>query len=200
MQTYNILYVSSIDSDQIVFYIEETSSYGYNKNILDKIDGKTPFLIELNNEHECMFEGGGEYKEYDYLVVFNELGHRCGYVELPENHYIDGVLRSGDDQWEVIETALNVHGGITFTGNYTNPRPILGVKGDEIWLGFDCSHYGDNRDKKTALKYFSHRPEIVYLHGKPSLLPDSGVIRDYTYVEEQCKHLIEQLIEYDKQQ
>lgn len=155
-------------------------------------------LIKIHDEDgilRVIGEGGGEYRLYEYFITFNDMGFRCGYVAVPPSHTM-----LTDPNTTIDESVFDVPGGITFSSTRHEAKSAFGIQCDDLWLGFDCSHYGDNMDKKAALKYFSHRPEIVYLHKTPSLSRYSGIIRDYAYVEEQCKHLIEQLIEYDKQQ
>jgi len=44
-----------------------------------------------------------------------------------------------DDDCNTPELALNVHGGITYSGG-CNDYP---VKSELWWFGFDCNHYGD---------------------------------------------------------
>lgn len=54
-----------------------------------------------------------------------DLGHLCGYVEVPDEHPWHG--KGYDD-------LVSVHGGLTYAGN---------LRGDGWWIGFDCAHFGD---------------------------------------------------------
>ena len=65
---------------------------------------------------------------YKCFVVFNPMGHRCGYVKVDEKN-ITNEINGYDD------IPVNVHGGLTY-----------GCNG--IW-GFDCAHAGDTTDKWT---------------------------------------------------
>lgn len=66
-------------------------------------------------------------------VVFNSLGHRCGYVNVPEDH---GLFDVG---YEEIDHYVDVHGGLTFSGNL----PTTLIPEDLYWFGYDCAHSCD---------------------------------------------------------
>lgn len=71
-----------------------------------------------------------------WVVAKHPMGHRCGYVLLPEGHPWWALLRrEGVDLDEVAEA----HGGITYTD-------------DEGWIGFDAMHAFD-RWVEVDLKY-----------------------------------------------
>ena len=147
---------------------------------------------------EAYIEDGGIYKGYDYLVTFVYLGHRCGYVRIPEDQI---------DNYKNSSVELDVHGDITFF----KKLPIEGCS-DE-WIGFDCAHFGDAPDFYTAEFYFKDNEEIIkelafdkvnremikkdmeiIYPGDYSWHP---VVRTKEFVVEQCKKLIDQLIQLD---
>lgn len=98
--------------------------------------------------------------------------HLCGYVRIPEGHPLHGVDYSCPVPQSLIEARervlqepvgkrgiidvfcmgsgaemrsgvlFNVHGGITFSGQF---RAIKDAPG--FWYGFDCGHHGDNNDR-----------------------------------------------------
>ena len=80
----------------------------------------------MSNEDEFIYQG------LQCKVVLTEIGHRCGYVKLPKDHF--AFKMSYDD------IAVNIHGGLTFGPDK------LG------WIGFDCAHCDDNPQEWTLLK------------------------------------------------
>lgn len=156
-------------------------------------------LLEMKGDKEimsvhdrCVIEGGGVYKGFEYLIVFVELGHRCGYVAIPS-----GLRYDSDD--------LHVHGGITFEDESHAAKDMLPVPCNDTWLGFDAAHWGDIRCNDTSLKYFGDSPErrkgielMNEIH-KPvlemELADPSFSHKTYRYMEKQCHYLIDQLAE-----
>ena len=138
-------------------------------------------------------------------VLFLEMGHRCGYVEVTNTplhgkDYSDNLnvninpksLECGkrslitlicwDGDRKSLDILCDVHGGVTFS------RPF---EPGSWWIGFDCAHYGDAKDITKLAEHFPDR-EI------PQYLIDSnlgGIIRSKEYVEEECKSLALQLRE-----
>lgn len=138
---------------------------------MDKIRNEIKEKIKKEgNERE------GEYKGYKYKIyrgeVFgNWVGETIylrGYVALPEGHTFPLEKRSihGYDE-NAIENFIIVHGGITYSGRKEFSD------GEHYCLGFDTAHSGD----MFSLDY-----------------PITGKYRDMEYVENECKHIIDQLI------
>ena len=107
-------------------------------------------------------------------VVAQDLGHRCGYVEIPEGHpwhgkdYDDDVPdaqpipedattdgygmggsiallggRQGVERFEhTMAGQVQAHGGLTYAA-----KGLTGVDKEGWWIGFDCAHLGDAKDK-----------------------------------------------------
>jgi len=48
----------------------------------------------------------------------------------------------------------NVHGGITYAGN--NIHEEVEIEEDNLWVGFDCSHLGDQVKGPTAIDESGH--------------------------------------------
>ena len=78
-------------------------------------------------------------------------------------------------------TKLDCHGGITYKGNLK----LLFDNSKDNYIGFDCSHVGDKNPFIDAML-----PDWV--------VNEDEVWRDEAYVEENCRHLIDQLIELQK--
>ena len=175
-----------------------------------------------NNKPEYIVEHEHVYKGYNYAVVFGSIFHRCGYVGVPEGSPFFGInynqeLPNSDGLKEQLkkeeigkrgiipvacwdgetvspEILFDVHGGITYTRAQENNYPIV-TNGNLWWFGFDCGHCDDARDIETAKKYFweeQWRP-LVEIEER---FPSRGTIRTLEYVEQECRNLIEQIIQY----
>lgn len=116
---------------------------------------------------ECILSEG-EHAGYQFTVVHNGLGHRCGYVRVPKGH--PWHRKDYDD------VQADVHGGLTFS------EPDVpcdhGGPYDAYWLGFDCAHLDDAADPA--------------LPGSERMGFSRGVVRTQEYVEGQCRSLCEQ--------
>lgn len=113
----------------------------------------------------------------DCLIVRGPNGALCGYVGVPESHFMY------EEHYDAID--VDVHGGLTFA-NKCNPSESeaenichTGTVANATvwWLGFDCSHYGDISPKFHAM------------HGSHN---DS--YRTFNYVKKQVKSLAAQLV------
>lgn len=113
----------------------------------------------------------GEHVGFEWIVVHNGMGYRCGYVRVPVGHPWHG--KDYDD------VECSVHGGLTFS---EPDKPCdKGGPDDAWWHGFDCAHCGDLPD--PSLPGYSDRFVI-----------DDGMseIRTQDYVEMECMSLCEQ--------
>ena len=117
-----------------------------------------------------------EYKGYPCVVLFMEPGYRCGYVGIPNKTYdID------------FEEVIDCHGGITY-----GPSDHLHFQEDNdiLWIGFDCTHYCDGYDITLAEKVFS-LDRLTHLYGSRP----QGNVRSLEYCENECRNIVDQLIE-----
>lgn len=65
------------------------------------------------------------------------MNHLCGYVAVPAGHKYHGKKYT-----EVCDDG-GVHGGLTFSDTLSfDPY-------GHYWMGFDCNHYCDRRNRKT---------------------------------------------------
>lgn len=155
--------------------------------------------------------------DYKYVVIFTDLGHRCGYVALKPSHPLFGFDYSQDIKspellqdiksstigkkgiidlfcWNGETTSLNllidVHGGLTYSSlGYKTSYPTNQF--DKVWwLGFDCGHYGDAKDMEMMQKVFPKSYKIIL---KYDLFASSGSIRTLEYVENECLSMIQRL-------
>ena len=152
----------------------------------------------------------GTHRGFNYLVLSMPMGHRCGYVQIPESHPLYGKHCSEETVWQNI----NVHGGLTFSEHMIE-GDCGGCFTEGYWLGFDCNHICDmpdpdeksraflNRMKKmNALNKFSKNmskilDEIFGIEPwmkSESMFPKPK-IRNNGFVVAQCRSLCDQLAE-----
>lgn len=152
--------------------------------ILEAI-GDKPYLKE-ESERDVVYEGGGEYKGYEYLITFVRQ-HRCGYVAIPKGHKIDKLDPDDYMDWDV---NITVHGGLTFAARESVTKDYFNIKCDDMWLGFDAMHTDDFPDFAYSEKY-----EVDSNAHKEWYYGCCGTVKSYEYMEKECKNLIDQLIE-----
>jgi hypothetical protein len=140
---------------------------------------------------EIAIEGGGTYQGYEYLITFTAHGHRCGYVAIPENHKLHSYHNEDYNYHD-----LEVHGGVTFFGAPRFAEHLSGQKCTDKWIGFDAAHCYDHEDIETVEKYFGETKWVKYRKENPMIKFDGySEHRTYSYMESQCKRLINQLID-----
>ena len=121
---------------------------------------------------------------YTCVVIFGNLGFRCGYVAIPKEHNLYGK------DYNEINVDIDVHGGLSYGGGSTD----YPIESDGLWwFGFDCGHCWDGNDYELASKLF---PENSQFYQLQYMIPDCPV-RSIEYVKEECKKLAEQLKKYE---
>jgi hypothetical protein len=127
---------------------------------------------------------------YRAIVIFNETGHRCGYVEIPRTHpYYEK---------EYSDIDVDVHGGLTFSA-YSKEMPYDTPAG--FWvLGFDCIHYGDAIDLEACERYsnMGYIPKVQENISRifNAIFTDDKV-RTLDFVVTECESLAVQLKEME---
>lgn len=160
-------------------------------------------ILELKGDKEflpihdiAVIEGGGEYKGHEYLITFVDRGHRCGYVALKEKAFSKFEAEREDAEYYYPD--LSCHGGITFYSEEHAIKSYLEISCKDIWVGFDAAHFTDKPDRQKAGYYFpynelsQHRLRVI-----PDQLEDMCTERSYQYMEDQCKHIINQLVKIE---
>ena len=166
-------------------------------------------------------ESDFEYKGYRCVVIFGDMGHRCGYVGLSKGHPLYGInynerldipkvdmedkeigkrgiislLLNALDYDENIRMDLyfNVHGSLTYSdGNGNYP-----VESDLWWLGFDCGHYGDGKDLDLVESYWGDKEYIQKRLEIERQYYSDYPIRSKEYVESECRSLVDQIMELE---
>lgn len=136
----------------------------------------------------------GEHQGFQWQVIHNGRGYRCGYIRLPVGHPWHG--KSWNDS-EVEE--VEVHGCIT----YAEPDEPCSKPGpdDAWWLGFDCAHVFDLPDPELpnnrppspfdfcfSSPFFDAIDSIVSRHP----IDARRDVRSQEYVEAECRKLCDQ--------
>lgn len=141
------------------------------------------FIDKLN----VIPEGGGIYNGYEYLVTFSPNGFRCGYVAIPSSHPIEKEIAAAE-----YDVDVECHGGVTFNSPNHGLKKRLELFCADNWIGFDCGHYYDGFDIDSYSKYYGPNPDKF--KGWHNL---DGDVRDFNYVESECKSIIDQLIQME---
>lgn len=152
-----------------------------------------PIVLDSNfpDRYSAVIEGGDSYKGYEYLVTFTEHGGRCGYVAIPPNHEFN------EKNQTEIEDLIECHGGMTFFSEYHPAKELLKTHCNDFWIGFDCLHGFDGRDTKCIEKYFKNSQNKEFANLFSEIFHRAfkeTEIRDFKFVENQCKSIIDQLI------
>jgi hypothetical protein len=115
------------------------------------------------------------YKGYEYLVLQMPIGHLCGYVKVPKDHPYFGK------EYDLMN--IDCHGGLTYASHHDG-KPDIRIKNDYekyyskgFWIGFDYAHAGD-------YSFYSHSDDLHRLES----------ITQPFEIEEECRHVINQLI------
>lgn len=141
----------------------------------------------------------GNHLGFEWMIIHNGRGYRCGYVRVSKDHPWYG---KGYD-----EVNASVHGGLTFAAY--DEVCDKGGPDDGYWVGFDCAHGGDAPDPELAStnpddkafrdfmnQYFDANPLNLPFYQENSRF--RNVVRTQEYVEDQCKSLCEQALKESK--
>lgn len=165
-------------------------------------------------------ESDFEYRGYRCVVIFGDMGFRCGYVGVKSDNplyrkdysdYLDinkseldnepigkrGIIpilgaAFDEDERVRLDVYFNVHGGLT----YADDRADYPVESNLWWLGFDCGHWDDAKDWDAVIRYWGEDDlQVLRRMRLESELGSYGEIRTQEYVESECKSLVDQIIE-----
>ena len=102
-------------------------------------------------------------KNLDIIVVFIELGYRCGYVGVPENN-------------KYYKKDYNALNHIFKDGELTWSDFIPQFNPDLWYIGFDCGHYNQGVDISAYNAYFPGKElpaSAIYLKGRPVTITEA---------------------------
>lgn len=111
------------------------------------------------------------YRDYKYVVYQHDYGHLNGYV----------LLKEDDDREKASD--LECHGGITFNDDLSFVIPSE----SGYYVGFDCNHWND------IAPFLEDRLDLFGLWEPYTDEPRFWRTEDY--VVDNCKSMIDQLIE-----
>ena len=132
-------------------------------------------------ENKPIIEQQGNYKGYSYIVLFQPLGFRCGYVQIPFWHKLY--------ECDYEECGITCHGGLT----YGDHRLLDQYFPHVYWIGFDCAHGCDLADIQSVEKYYGEG-SAAWINPIVNKENDDFVqVRDLDYCITQCRNIIEQL-------
>lgn len=114
--------------------------------------------------------GTGEHEGFQWSIVHNGIGNRCGYVRIPISHPWHGKGYH--------DVPAQCHGRLTFA----EEGVPCDAKGDDDawWIGFHCAHGGDSADLELC-RESAYTPLVGY-----------GEVRTQEYVESECRSICEQ--------
>jgi hypothetical protein len=161
-----------------------------------------PHLLKLKGNRNdfkinsvAILESGGNYKEFDFCVTFTHKGNRCGYIAVPSTH---PIFKNYKGDYNI---PLDVHGGVSFCDSpqrIVNDKFLSNHSCGDIWIGFDAGHCFDAYDIELALKIFPERQnELSHWAKSVKMMSSFGdiEIRQNDYMENECKNMIDQLLE-----
>lgn len=130
------------------------------------------------------------YRGFPCLVVMTDMGHRCGYVGVGDQHPLFGV--NYDD------ITILCHGGLTYGGFMDDMDP------QTYWLGFDCAHFGDGKDLESCERLFADKPDILesirFIVKMWNGLSNHDTIWTLDMVMDECKHIVDQMLEEEEEE
>ena len=135
-----------------------------------------------------IIEHKGTYKGYTFVVLFQPLGFRTGYVLVPQFH----------KYFEVDYCNINIkcHGGLTYGSHYFLEEEYPGW-----WIGYDCAHGDDKNDVEAQEKYFGSIKQDSFFDMLNIMTGNYdrgyGTVKTLDFCIEQCKNIIDQLREVE---
>ena len=139
----------------------------------------------VNNPSLLLEEG--VYKGYEFCIIHNGRGYRCGYFKVTPGHPYYG--KDYSDLYEEVD----VHGGLTFADK---DYPCGRDNDDGWWLGFDCAHSLDAVD--TSLPGDHHRMFDLFPELINSNYSKHATVKDNDYVRKNCFSGIESALRAEK--
>jgi hypothetical protein len=113
---------------------------------------------------------------HNAICYANGKGYRCGYVEILREELESLNINDPTDYYSY---PIDCHGDLTFCG-----KSYWDKENNNIWIGFDCAHYGDLIDPSINYDLFS------YIHNYND---NVGTIKDIDFVVNECENIGKQL-------
>lgn len=168
-------------------------------------------ILKLKGDKEALVpegnwiavEGGGVYKDHEYLIVLNSNGHRCGYVAIkPEHPYSKTPVEMREflgrkrPHYDYDSLNIECHGALTFMAPDHGLKDLLPISCNDMWIGFDCGHFGDMCDTAAFKKYFGEEEnkEKQSFFNAMNHGYEGQSVKDFSFVQHECESIIDQLI------
>lgn len=133
-----------------------------------------------------------QYKNYTGVIVFQDLGFRCGYIGLSQNH---PLIHISVDRIDDLIKYPDKCPDINFSEPDYRDYPIPTSKDIKWWLGFSCDHSYNGKDFATVMRYFGKE---VYENSRKlagiDVIPDMYVGK-HVSTKEEVKDYIKVLID-----
>lgn len=125
------------------------------------------------------------------FVLRNHHGNWCGYAGVAAGHPLYGQTYHEPD--------INVHGGLTYSGECRPPIchvPKPGDPDEMFWFGFDCGHAFDVSPGLDANMRQSMRQSGIITPAKIFSADSLETYRTLAYAQAETNRLAEQLAQY----
>lgn len=122
--------------------------------------------------------GKGEAFGFEFEILRNDMGFRCGYVRVLRGH-------PWFEKRDYPELDVDAHGGITFADYGRDCKGHAGT--DEWWIGFDTAHIGDAADPELLFPEYTW-PRLNF----PDVGQEEGYVWTQTDVERECVSVCQQ--------
>lgn len=138
----------------------------------------------------------GEHLGFEWEIVHNGIGGRCGYIRVLPGHpwFEKDYSCSSDEHWDkkphecnALPDDVHCHGGVTFAAH--GKACPTHDEADEWWIGFDTSHSGDAPD--LSLPWEHEKKERDREHVE-TMIGYGSTVKDTEYVKRECLSLCEQ--------
>lgn len=143
----------------------------------------------MGSTRQYFDEVSKEYKGCKLVVKLQDMGHRCGYVRVPDE-LVDIFREKGYNEYGVgvLADSFDVHGGVTFDRFVRPDESYLPQEG--YWIGFDCAHCDDSQDVDAVLKHFGPKQADFVRDHKWQ----HGHVWTTEEVERECELLADQIL------
>lgn len=131
-----------------------------------------------------------DHKGYPCVILFMPMGYRCGYVGILPKHKYYNV--------DFDNIPINCHCGLTYSSS-----DLHWQNEENIWrIGFDCGHCCDGFDTEKVKELYAKDENVMsqfaVMQDYYKIQNESSPVRSLEYVEEECKKIVEQLIEVEE--
>lgn len=124
-----------------------------------------------------------DYKGYHCVVTLNEIGYRCGYVQIKEGHPLY------DKRFTDINDNYTLCMKLSYAGT------MFPFNDDRYWIAFTCDRNGDKPDIQRVKEIWGEKPMVLTLLNmqKIPIIPRNGTIRTTEYVEDRLIQLVDEV-------